>query len=125
MSNDLQIKRRISETRTALNRLRCGTFCLSCEDHYQLANRLSYSVYLASQGYRVVLLYLGFLGDTYFDDQLTDPNQWQRAMGGYLQGVVPQQFPDRLHQVQGGGTLIMLIRSLPVFEVSVRLGGPP
>lgn len=124
ISNDVRIRRRIRETRTALNRLGRGTTYLSTEDHYQLANRLAYTVHLASLGYPVVLLYLGFLGDTYFDDPLIDSNHWQRVMGGYLQGVVPQMFPEQSHPI-GQGTLFLAVGSLQVIDVSRRPGGTP
>jgi hypothetical protein len=124
ISNDARIRRRIKETSTALNRLGCGTTYLSTQDHYQLANRLAYSVHLASLGYGVVLLYLGFLGDTYFNDPLTDRNHWQRVMGGYQQGVVPQMLPEQPHTI-GNGTLFMAVDSFQVIDVPRRAGGMP
>jgi hypothetical protein len=116
--NDAQIKRRIHEARISLNRLGCGSFYISDADHYQLANRLTYSVHLANQGYRVVLLYLGFTGDTYFADPITDEHHWQRVVGGYLQGVVPQTFPEHEHPMANGGSIRMLIQSQPIMEAS-------
>jgi hypothetical protein len=117
--NHSQIARCIAEANTALNKQCDGLFNLDVGSHYQLANRLAYGWKLASLGLHVVLVYLGFTGDTYFDhDFLRDANQWQRVMGGYLQGVVPHQFPERVHSMASGGSLQMLVRSLPVINVS-------
>ena len=43
---------------------------------------------MASVGVPVLLLYLGFIGDTYFRDYLRDADHWQQLMRRYLQGVV-------------------------------------
>jgi hypothetical protein len=48
---------------------------------------------VASVGVPVLLLYLGFIGDTYFRDYLRDADHWQQLMRGYLQGVVPSDLP--------------------------------
>lgn len=94
-------------------------FDLDVSRHYQLANRVAYAWKLADLGLPVVLLYLGFTGDTYFDaDYIRDDAHWQRVIGGYMQGVVSQQFPERVHTLASGGSVQMLVRSLPVAEVS-------
>lgn len=117
--NHAQISGCIREADAALNKLCDGVFDLDVSSHYQLANRVAYAWKLADLGLPVVLLYLGFTGDTYFHaDYIRDDAQWQRVMGGYLQGVVPPQFPERLHPLTGGGSLQMLVRSVPVAEVS-------
>jgi hypothetical protein len=97
--------------------------CRICVDsHYQLANRLSAAETLASCGVPVVLLYLGFTGDTYFRDYLKDDSHWQRVMGAYLDGVVPLSWPGTttLHRASGG-SVTLLIRTLPAMEVSTRM----
>jgi hypothetical protein len=43
-----------------------GSDTLTADSHYQLANRLASAYKVASAGIPVVLLYLGFTGDTYF-----------------------------------------------------------
>lgn len=118
IENDSQIKRRIADANATLNQLGCGHFGLSDQSHYQLANRIAFAVYLANQGYQIVLLYLGFTGDVYFNDAIRDEFQWQRVVGDYLQGVVPQTFPDRHFATNSGGSLHFLVRSLPVIEIS-------
>jgi hypothetical protein len=46
---------------------------------------------------RRIQIELSATGDTYFRaDYLRDDAHWQRVVGGYLQGVMPQQFPERL-----------------------------
>jgi hypothetical protein len=118
--NHAQIAGCIREANAVLNKLCDGLFNLDVGSHYQLANRVAYAWKLASLGIPVVLLYLGFTGDTYFDDYIRDDAHWQRVMGGYLQGVVSQQLPERPVAVQGGGSLLFMIRSLPVRQPSTR-----
>jgi hypothetical protein len=90
----------------------CPGFDLSIASHYQLANRLTYLWKLASIGIPVALLYLGFLGDDeYFScDYLRDEAHWLRVMGGYLEGVVPQSFPEQV-MMSADTPIVMLIRS--------------
>ena len=121
--NHAQIAGCISEANTALNKLCDGVFNLDVSSHYQLANRISYAWKLAELGLPVVLLYLGFTGDRYFDDYFRDDAHWQRIMGGYMQGVVSQQFPERTLDLPCGASLQMLIRSVPVAEISPRADG--
>lgn len=120
--NHARIAGCIREADAALNKLCDGVFNLDVGNHYQLVNRVAYAWKLASLGLPVVLVYLGFTGDTYFADYLRDDAHWQRVMGGYMQGVVSQQFPERVYSLPGGGSLQMLIRSLPVAGVSKRTG---
>jgi hypothetical protein len=93
---------------------------LPFDEHYQLVNRLAYSCHLASLGYNVVLLYLGFCQDTYFDDPILNDRHWQRVMGGYMEDVVSQSFPEIRHDLDGGGSLQMLIETSEIKSVSVR-----
>jgi hypothetical protein len=119
-ANHVQIAHCIQEANSALNNLCDGLFNLNVNSHYQLANRITYAWKLASLGLPIVLLYLGFIGDTYFiADYFQNDAHWQRVMGGYLQGTVSQQFPERVHKLNAG-SLQMLVRSLPVAEISTR-----
>jgi hypothetical protein len=72
------------------------------------------------RGGAVVLLYLGFTGDTYFTDHLLDANHWQELMRGYLKGVVPSDLPGRVLPHVSGGSLTFLVGALPVSAVSRR-----
>lgn len=119
--NHTRIADCIKEANAALNTLCDGVLNLDVGSHYQLANRVAYAWKLASLGLPVVLLYLAFTGDTYFAaDYIRDDAHWQRIIGGYLQGVVSQQLPERPVAVEGGGSLLFLIRSLPVSQPSTR-----
>ena len=91
---------------------------LSTESHYQLANRLATAHILASCGLHVVLVYLGFIGDTYFADALKDEGHWQRVMGAYLRDVVPLSWPGTRTADEKGGSVTFLVRSAAVMEVS-------
>jgi len=119
-ANENQIKKRIRETQRVLNRLNRSKITLPFDEHYQLVNRLAYSCHLASLGYNVVLLYLGFCQDTYFDDPILNDRHWQRVMGGYMEDVVSQSFPEIRHDLDGGGSLQMLIETSEIKSVSVR-----
>ncbi len=39
-------------------------------------------------------------------------------MGAYMQGILPQSFPETKIEFKSGGSMVMLIRSLPIIEVS-------
>ncbi len=113
VKNHENIATQIKTASESLDRLSPG-FNLSITSHYQLANRLSYLWKLASIGIPVALLYLGFLGDDelFPNDYLRDEAHWLRVMGGYLESVVPQNFPERVYTL-GDAPLVMLIRSVP------------
>lgn len=112
VANDRQIRQVLQQTNSAMAQLGFGAFGLSADHHYQLSNRIAYAYKLATLGLPVVLMYLGFVGDRYFpNDWLRSPDHWQRLVGGYLQGVVPQGFPNR-HVTIGSGSLVMIVRSL-------------
>ncbi len=119
-ANRKQIKRRIKETQRILNRLNRRRIKLPLRTHFQLVNRLAYSCHLASLGYKVVLLYPGFCKDTYFKDPILDDRHWQRIMGGYIEGVVSQSFPEIRHEFDSGGSLQMLIEVSEIESTSVR-----
>lgn len=118
-ANHQQIIACLNEAQDGLNIAFDGIFNLGTESHYQLTNRIAHLWKLASCGIPAVLLYLGFTGDTYFKhDYLVDADHWQRVMGAYMRGVIPLSFPGRVVHLPGGGSAQMLIKSLPVVEVS-------
>lgn len=47
-----------------------------------------------------------------------DSDHWQRVMGAYMHGVLPQSFPETRIEFESGGSMAMLIRSLPIMEIS-------
>jgi len=95
-----------------------GPTTLTAGSHYQLANRLASVYKVASVGMPVVLLYLGFTGDTYFRDYLRDADHWRQLMRGYLQGVVPPDLPGRVLPHESGGSLTFIVGALPVRAMS-------
>jgi hypothetical protein len=93
-------------------------FRLNRDGHYQLSNRIAWAWKVASCGVPVVLLYLGFTGDTYFaSDYLRDDAHWQSLITTYLTTVAPLEFRTERLTVNGG-SLQFLSRSLPVGSVS-------
>jgi hypothetical protein len=97
-----------------------GPTTLTADSHYQLANRLASAYKVASVGVPVVLLYLGFTGDTYFRDHLRDADHWQQLVRRYLHAVVPPDLPGRELRHVSGGSLTLLVGALPVRAVSER-----
>ncbi|MCZ2112928.1 MAG: hypothetical protein LC131_03705, partial [Anaerolineae bacterium] len=94
-------------------------FQLRRDGHYQLSNRIAWAWKMAACGVHVVLMYLGFTGNTYFAaDFLRDDAHWQTLMKTYLAAVAPPRFAATALEI-GGGSLRFLARSLPVRSVSV------
>ena len=116
-ANDGRIRAAIAEARDWFSQV-AGLTTLTADSHYQLASRLASAYKVASVGVPVVLLYLGFTGDTYFKDGIRDADHWQQLMRGYLHGVVPPDLPGRELAHESGGSLTFLVGALPVREVS-------
>jgi hypothetical protein len=120
IDNHRQIRDRISEARRSLDEKISGVN-IQRDSHYQLANRVAFAWKLAQCGMPTVLLYLGFLGDTGIVDvgiPFRDNDHWQRVMGAYIHGVLPQSFLETRIEFKDAGSMIILVRSLPVMEVS-------
>jgi len=115
--NHERIRACIAEAAARLNDA-VGGVAIDIDTHYQLSNRVASAWKLAACGLPVALLYLGFVGDTYFADHFTTAAHWQRAMGAYLHGVLPLSLPGRTLTDPSGGSMLMLVRSLPIREVS-------
>ena len=92
----------------------------SRDSHYQLANRLAFAWKLATLGFPVVLLYLGFTGDTGIEDvgpAFNNDADWNRAFAEYTNGIVPLDLLGRRLDVDG--TPVWLISaSRPVLSPS-------
>ena len=110
------IKDCIIEAKSALNKVGQGRFNISIGSHYQLSNRFADAWKLASVGYNIVLVYLGFIGDQHFHDFLTNSEHWERVMGAYMHKVIPLSIPDKTICIEAGGSLRMIIMSLDVVE---------
>jgi hypothetical protein len=117
--NDSSIRAAIREAHDWFAQV-AGPTTLTADNHYQLANRLASAYKVASVGVPVVLLYLGFTGDTYFTDHLRDADHWDRMMRGYLHDVVPSDLPGRVLPHAAGGSLTFLAGALPVRAASRR-----
>lgn len=117
--NHYLIGRCIDEVCEAMTAGADRRIAISARSHYQLSNRVAWAWRLAQHGVPVCLFYLGFLGDRYFPDYFTDSDHWQRAMGAYMGEVVPPSLPGRTVKLAGEGSFLILVKSLPVSEVSV------
>jgi hypothetical protein len=118
--NHQQIGECISEASRSLNEKVPG-INIQRDSHYQLANRVAFAWKLAECGMPVVLLYLGFIGDNGISDvgvPFRDNDHWQRVMGAYIRGFLPQSFPETRIESESGGSMVILICSLPIMEVS-------
>lgn len=97
---------------------------IGVESHYQLANRIAWAWKLADCGVPVVLLYLAFLGDTYFTDHFKDADHWQRTMGAYMHGIVPKDLPGRCVEGRNGGAFTLLVESVTIPTGRASIDGP-
>jgi hypothetical protein len=116
--NHAHIAGALQQANRGLRALLGNDASLRIDSHYQLANRLAWAWKLAECGVPVVLLYLGFTGDTYFNDHFKDGDHWQRAMGAYMSGVVPSGLPGRTVGTTGRGSFVMLVKDSPVSQSS-------
>jgi hypothetical protein len=94
--NHLNIEARIKEASDNLNTKNTG-FNISTASHYQLSNRVASAWRLNKLDVPVVLLYLGFTGDTYFKkDYFEDNALWRQEFTKYIDGVVPSAFINNI-----------------------------
>ncbi|MDD2673919.1 MAG: hypothetical protein PHF81_03465 [Flavobacterium sp.] len=94
--NHLNIEARIKEASDNLNAKNTG-FNISTTSHYQLSNRVASAWRLNQMGVPVVLLYLGFTGDTYFKkDYFQDNALWRQEFTKYIDSVVPSAFINNI-----------------------------
>jgi hypothetical protein len=118
--NHDHIGQRLAETTAQLDERVDGIVQLSLLSHYQLANRIAWAWKLAECGIPTVLLYLGFLGDSYFRaDYFRNHDHFQRIMGAYMNGVIPLSLPGKRIAGTGDASLQIVVESIPVLAVSV------
>ena len=80
LENHDQINNAVQEAGKLINNLNTDiTVNLSIENCYQLSNRIACAWWLASHNIPVVLLYLGFLNETYFKDKFQSDETWQKC----------------------------------------------
>jgi hypothetical protein len=91
--NRQRIALAIEEANAGLNGVMSG-WGLSCESHYQLANRFAWSWKIATLGVPVVLVYLGFVQAQEMSNRgkpLADAADWKELVLDYADGVVPSK----------------------------------
>ncbi|MBM4049880.1 MAG: hypothetical protein FJ279_32695 [Planctomycetes bacterium] len=110
-SNHVRIGWAIEEASRALARMVPGV-CLSRDSHYQLANRVAFAWKLATMGLDVVLVYMGFTGDSAVGVQLRDQRHWRQTMEDHARGILPPAFFDQ-EIACGLASMQMLVRSRP------------
>jgi ADP-ribosyl-[dinitrogen reductase] hydrolase len=76
---------------------------------------------VASCGLHAVLLFLGFVGDDYFADQFADSAGFEADVRRHLAALIPSDAIGRRVPHGSGGSMSVLIESLPVREPSGRL----
>jgi hypothetical protein len=111
IENHEQIGRAIVEASAELNKAITG-WKLSCDSHYQLANRFAWAWKIASMGVPVVLVYLGFVGAADVNDlgkPFVDCADWTRVVLKHSRGIVPEGVWSREIKV-GGVAIRPLIR---------------
>lgn len=114
VKNHSRIGEVISEASAELLRITNGSWGLSRDSRYQLANRFAWSWKLASLGIPIILVYLGFLDaqDMGKNRELfTCDEDWERAVREYGEGVVDNNCWGQWLNV-GGTPFIPLIRTL-------------
>jgi len=88
---------------------------ISRDNHYQFANGLAMSCFLAKRGIPVVLIYLGFTGDEAVGVPLRDGQSWRDQVLEHTRDIFPASWWDQ--QIPwSSGNLWTLIRSLPVLR---------
>jgi hypothetical protein len=108
-NNHYNIETRISEACDYLNTKSKG-FKISIDSHYQLSNRVAFAWKLNQLNVPVVLLYLGFTGDTYFKkDLFIDDSNWVEKFNEYINGVVPLDFINEMNS-----DFLFIQSSLPI-----------
>ena len=100
---------------------KCGFSCnLSRDSHYQLANRIAWSWKVASQGVPVLLIYLGFVGDSGIanvGEPFRNQDHWECTMQKYMDGVVPQSFVGEWANC-GKASMQMILRSKKIIQAT-------
>lgn len=107
-----KISRRIDEARKAIARQIGRRISIIIESHYQLSNRIAMGWKLADCGLPVILLYLGFTGDTSLEKYFENDEHWQRVMGAYMRKFLSLNFPGVPIKGENNATMVMLIRFL-------------
>ena len=102
--NHERIGSAIKQANAGLERATGGSWGLSRDHHYQLANRFAWSWKLALVGVPVVLVYLGFLNVQEMapkDVPLRSEGDWTRALKDHTRGIVDDRCWGKRMEVNG------------------------
>jgi hypothetical protein len=119
--NHKQIAAAIEEARSHLA-VDYPEIFISAASHYQLSNRVAFAWKLATLGIPVVLMYLGFCGDTgiaNIGDPFQDEPHWKRIFQKHVSAVWPGAVYDTPLRT-GGAPFWFLARSRPVLGSSAQ-----
>jgi len=110
----------IKESNGQLQNIFGGTWSLSSESHFQLANRFSWAFKVASLGVPVVLAYLGFLKCDEMSKPFASHEHWKNRLLAYADGFVPRDVWGSIININAG-SLVGVICSA---EVNIELSVP-
>lgn len=93
-ANHERIAEAIREANQGLRAATGADWKLSRDNHYQLANRFAWAWKIASLGYPVALVYLGFIAAEEMRhsgrDLIASEGDWEKRVREYASGVVPR-----------------------------------
>ena len=122
--NDRRTRAAMAEADSALNGIVPG-WRLSCDSHYQMANRFAWAWKLASMGVPVVLVYLGFTHAAEMADRgelFADGTAWEKTVREYSADIAPPSVWDRPMRV-GDASVTCCIRSTEISLPTRTSGG--
>ncbi len=112
-ANRKRIEGALAQANTGLRNATGGSWRLSVEHRYQIANRFAWSWKLAQLGVPVVLLYLGFLNAVEMEDRgspFGSGDEWRDTLLEYCRGAIDPACWEMMLNVEGT-SLLALIRS--------------
>ena len=114
LQNHDRIGKAVHEAAEGLRNATGGRWNLSRDHHYQLSNRFAWSWKLATLGFPVVLVYLGFLNAQEMADEgplLRTKTHWAGAVRAHGRGVVDEACWGKWMDIEGV-PFITLIRGI-------------
>ena len=121
--NDRRTRAAMAEANGALNRILPG-WRLSCDSHYQMANRFAWAWKLASIGVPVVLMYLGFTHAVEMVDRgepFAAADAWEKTVREHSADIAPPSVWARPMRV-GDASVTCCIRSTEI-SLPIRTSG--
>ena len=114
-ANRKKIRLAVEGANRMLNNVEEG-WTLTCDSHYQIANRFAWALKLASIGVPVVLAYVGFLNAAEMHDRgepFATARSWEEAVRTHTKNVVPANAWGEPLLIEGI-PMVPLIRSVAV-----------